>query len=83
MRSLKIAEQKLVDKLATKTLRQQYRVKAHNIGSNAIRLVNDFFKGGISDMIERPIGRGWVKCTHCDWTLTDLDRALDEMRAAK
>lgn len=61
----------------TKTLRQQYRVRAHNIGSNAIRLVDDFFKSGIDDMVfMRSISL-------IDWSLADLDRALDAMESQK
>lgn len=66
--------------LETKALRQQYRVKAHIIGSNAIKLVDEFFKSGIEDMVEYPICGSWVKCKHYKWTLTDLDRALYEMQ---
>lgn len=69
--------------LETKTLRQQYRVKAHSIGDNAIRLVNDFFKCGITDIVEYPIGGSWVKCKSYEWTLTDLDGALYEMEKVK
>ena len=68
---------------ATKTLRQQYRVRAHNIGSNAIRLVDEFFKYGIQDLVEYPLSGTWVKCKHYQWALTDLDRALDVMEKQK
>jgi len=68
---------------ANKTLRNEYRVKAHEIGSNAIKLVDDFFKCGIDDDIEKPIGGGWVEVSCHQWTLTDLDRALDEMGKVK
>lgn len=64
---------------ATQSLRQQYRVKAHTIGSNAIKLVDEFFKSGIADTIEKPIGDFICVGTY-DWTLTDLDRALYEMQ---
>ena len=68
---------------ANKTLRQQYRVKAHAIGSTAIRLVDKIFKRGIDDDIEKPIGGGWVEVSCHQWTLSDLDRALDEMGKVK
>lgn len=68
---------------ANKQLRNQYRVRAHNIGSSAIRLVNDFFSSGIEDNISIPIGSGWVESSWRKWTLTDLDRALYEMGKAK
>lgn len=68
---------------ANKTLRNEYRVKAHGIGGNAINLVNDFFKCGIDDDIEKPIGNGWVEVSCHQWTLTDLDGALDEMGRVK
>lgn len=68
--------------LETKTLRQQYRVKANIIGSNAIKLVDEFFKSGIADTIEKPIGDFICVGTY-DWTLTDLDVALDEMEKLK
>lgn len=56
----------------TKTLRANYMKKAQDIGSNAITLVNEFFDvcGGIEDK---------VNGDHCQWTLSDLDRALDEI----
>ena len=60
----------------TKTLRNEYMKKAINIGSNAINLVKEFF--------DNPLGI--VDCAghhlFC-WTLTDLDRALDEMGRVK
>ena len=50
--------------------------KAINIGSNAIALVNEFFDvcGGVEDK---------VNGVYFQWTLTDLDRALDEMGKVK
>ena len=65
-----------------KTLRANYMLKAIDIGSNAIKLVDDFFSNGIQDNIEKSTG-----CFICvgtyDLTLTDLDRALDEMGKLK
>lgn len=63
---------------ANKTLRNEYRVKAHEIGSNAIKLVDDFFKCGIDDTVFNMPTIFWG-----EWTLTDLDRALDEMSGNK
>ena len=60
---------------ANKTLKQQYRVKAHYIGSNAIKLVDDFFNGNLRDRV------GGFRSF--DWKLTDLDRALNEMSKSK
>jgi len=72
----KTAEQTFMNNLANKTLRQRYRVKAHIIGSNAIKLVDEFFDTpiGIVDSID---------CQIYEWTLTDLDRALDATRGLK
>lgn len=58
---------------ANKTLRNEYMGKAQDIGSNAINLVKEFFDTplGIVDSI------GVYQMY--EWTLTDLDRALDEM----
>ena len=42
-----------------------------------------FFKCGITDIVEYPIGGGWVKCKSYEWTLTDLDGALYEMEKVK
>lgn len=58
----------------TKTLRNEYMKKAINIGSNAINLVRDYFDYRVTDFVDgKPV----------DWTLTDLDRALDEMGKVK
>ena len=58
----------------TKTLSNEYMKKAINIGSNAINLVRDYFDYRVTDFADgKPI----------DWTLTDLDRALDEMGKLK
>ena len=58
----------------TKALRNEYMKKAINIGSNAINLVRDYFDYRVTDFVDgKPV----------DWTLTDLDRALDEMRGIK
>lgn len=61
---------------ANKTLRKEYMNKAQDIGSNAITLVNEYFdvSGGIEDK---------VNGDYFQWTLTDLDRALDEMGKVK
>lgn len=57
-----------------KTLRNEYMKKAINIGSNAINLVRDYFDYRVTDFVDgKPV----------DWTLTDLDRALDEMGKVK
>lgn len=69
---------------ATKTLRQQYRVIAHSIGSNAITLVNDYFLFGVQDdVINKSSKHPFVDCNEYQWTLTDLDRALDAMEELK
>lgn len=72
----KRAEQKFMNNLATQSLRDKYMDKAQDIGSNAITLVNEYFdvSGGIEDK---------VNGDYHQWTLTDLDRALDEMRKLK
>lgn len=58
----------------TKTLRNEYMEKAQDIGTNAIRLVRDYFNYRVTDFVDgKPV----------DWTLTDLDRALDEMGKVK
>lgn len=61
---------------AQETLRNEYMKKAQDIGSNAIALVKEFFDNplGIVDCADHHL--------FC-WTLTDLDRALDEMGRAK
>lgn len=68
----KRAEQVFMNKLANKTLRNEYMDKAQDIGGNAINLVKEFFDTplGIVDSIDYQM---------YEWTLTDLDRALDEM----
>ena len=77
-------EVKAMKKLAQKSLRRQYMKKAHNIGSNAIRLVNDYFLFGVQDdVINKASKYPFVDCTECQWTLTDLDRALDAMEEVK
>ncbi len=68
--------------LQTKELRNEYMDKAQDIGSGEIRLVNNFFSNGIADTIEKPIG-DFICVGIYEWTLTDLDRALDEMEKAK
>ena len=62
---------------ANKTLRNEYMSKAQDIGSNAINLVKEFFDTplGIVDSID-----GYQMY---EWTLTDLDRSLDEMGRVK
>lgn len=69
----KRAERVFMNNLANKTLRKEYMKKAQDIGSNAITLVKEFFDSplGIVDSID-------VYQMH-QWTLTDLDRALDEL----
>lgn len=58
----------------TKTLRNEYMKKAQDIGSNAINLVRDYFDYRVTDFVDgKPVGL----------TLTDLDRALDEMGKVK
>jgi len=70
----KRAEETFMNNLATKTLRNEYMKKAINIGSNAINLVRDYFDYRVTDFVDgKPV----------DWTLTDLDRALDEMGRVK
>lgn len=70
----KRAEKTFMDNLATKTLRANYMKKAQDIGSNAINLVRDYFDYRVTDFVDgKPV----------DWTLTDLDRALDEMGKVK
>lgn len=61
---------------ANKTLLNEYMKKAQDIGSGAITLVNEYFdvSGGIEDK---------VNGDYHQWTLTDLDRALDEMEKLK
>ena len=62
----------------TKMLRAKYMLKAIDIGSNAIKLVNEFFNFGIYDEIYLPPGKSFdIKLIK--WTLSDLDRALDAM----
>ena len=60
-----------------KTLRNEYMKKAQDIGGNAINLVKEFFDTplGIVDSID-------VYQIY-QWSLTDLDRALDEMGRVK
>ena len=62
---------------AQNSLRNEYMAKAQDIGSNAINLVKEFFDTplGIVDVID-------TYQLH-EWTLTDLDRALDEMGGNK
>lgn len=69
-----------MNKIAAKRSRNEYMKKAQDIGSNAIRLVNDFFSDeGVADNIDYlAYGVAWCYDLH-EWTLTDLDRALDEM----
>lgn len=68
----------------TKTLRNEYMKKAQDIGSNAIRLVNYFFLFGIrDDVINHKSKFPFVAHDEEKWTLTDLDRALDEMGKVK
>lgn len=58
--------------------------KAQDIGSNAIRLVNDFFLFGIrDDVINHKSKFPFVSHDEEKWTLTDLDRALNEMGGNK
>lgn len=61
---------------ANKTLRNEYMSKAQDIGSNAINLVKEFFDTqlGVVDSIDYQMH---------EWTLTDLDRALDEIGGNK
>ena len=59
---------------AKESLRNEYMKKAQDIGSNAINLVRDYFDYRVTDFVDgKPV----------DWTLTDLDRALDEMVRVK
>lgn len=67
-----------------KTLRNEYMKRAQDIGSGAIRLVNDFFLFGIrDDVINYKSKLPFVAHDEEKWTLTDLDRALDEMGEVK
>lgn len=76
----KRAEQIFMNNLANKTLRNEYMSKAQDIGSNAIKLVNDFFSIGIQDNIDY-LAYGVPWCYEiCEWTLADLDRALDAIK---
>lgn len=59
--------------------KQQYRLRAIQIGDNAVRLVEDFFKQGIADVIGKSIGGGWGEEEIIWWTVDDLDRALSVM----
>lgn len=80
----KRAEQVFMNNLASKTLRNEYMDKAQDIGSNAIRLVNDFFLFGIrDDVINYRSHFPFVAHYERKWTLNDLDRALDEMEKVK
>lgn len=55
-------------------LRNSYMKRAHYIGTNAINLVRDYFDYRVTDFVNgAPI----------DWSLNDLDRALNEMRRVK
>ena len=58
----------------TKILRAKYMLKAIDIGSNAIRLVDDFFNFKTTDTVTA----GFTDL-YFHWTLSDLDRALDAM----
>ena len=69
--------------MTTKTLHQQYRIRAHKIGDNAVKLVDDFFRGGIHDEIETSAGRSFTVTKIKQWTIDDLDRVLDVMERAK
>ena len=66
----------------TKMLRAKYMLKAIDIGGNAIRIVNDFFSKGIADNIEKSTGEFTCVGTY-QWTLSDLDMALDAMGGEK
>lgn len=80
----KRAEQIFMNNLANKTLRNEYMAKAQDVGSNAINLVNDFFLFGIrDDVINHKSKFPFVAHDEEMWTLTDLDRALDEMGKVK
>lgn len=77
-------EVKAMKKLAQKTLREKYMVRAIDISSGAIRLVNDYFLFGVQDdVINKTSKYPFVDCNECQWTLTDLDRALDAMEEVK
>lgn len=70
----KRAEETFMNNLAVETLRNEYMEKAQDIGSNAINLVRDYFDYRVTDFVDgKPV----------DWTLTDLDMALDEMGGNK
>ena len=66
----------------TKALRDKYMMRAHDIGSNAIKLVNEFFNFGICDTVTYLYGIATCLDEY-QWTLSDLDRALDAMGGAK
>ena len=66
----------------TKTLRDKYMMRAQDIGSNAIKLVNEFFNFGIYDTVTYLYGIATCLDEY-KWTLSDLDRALDAMVGAK
>ena len=61
------------------TLKTEYLKRAIDTGNkNAVNLVREFFDGGVFDFTF--IGRGiCVDVDKIQWTLTDLDRALDVM----
>ena len=67
---------------ATKALRDKYMMRAQYIGSNAIKLVNEFFNLGIYDTVTYLYGIATCLDEY-KWTLSDLDRALDAMGGAK
>lgn len=70
----KRAEKVFINKLKRETLRNSYMKRAHYIGTNAINLVRDYFDYRVTDFVDgKPV----------DWSLGDLDRALNEMRGAK
>lgn len=70
----KMAEIIFTNNLSNKILRAKYMLKAIDIGSNAIRLVDDFFNFKTTDTVTA----GFTDL-YFHWTVSDLDRALDAM----
>ena len=64
----------LTSVFARERRRIEYMKRAHYIGTNAINLVRDYFDYRVTDFVDgKPI----------DWSLSDLDRALNEMKRIK
>lgn len=54
--------------------RNSYMKRAHYIGVNAINLVRDYFDYRVTDFVDgKPV----------DWSLADLNRALDVMEVGQ